>query len=71
MRYKGVKMAQLKELYVSGDARIKGTLYANVVGLNTVGATGATGPVGAAGPKGATGIQGIIGPIGATGLRGY
>lgn len=63
-------MAHLKDLYVSGDARIKGTLYANVVGLNTVGATGATGPVGAVGAKGATGIQGVIGPVGATGAKG-
>ena len=37
-------MAQLKDLIVNGDARITGTLYANINGTVAVGATGATGP---------------------------
>lgn len=69
-------MAQLKDLIVNGDARITGTLYANVNGTTAVGATGATGPkgntgsTGATGPKGATGAGGGAGPKGATGSTG-
>lgn len=73
---------QIKDLIVTGDAKVLGNLYANVQGQ--VGATGATGPVGAtgvgtqgasgkpgaAGATGATGATGSTGPKGATGATG-
>ena len=37
-------MAELKSLLVNGDARITGTLYANISGGVNTGPTGATGP---------------------------
>lgn len=68
-------MAELKSLLVNGDARITGTLYANISGGVNTGPTGATGPVGPVGPQGATGATGpkgdsVTGPKGATGSTG-
>lgn len=61
---------QIKDLIVTGDAKVLGNLYANVQGQ--VGATGATGPVGATGvgTPGASGKPGAIGATGATGATG-
>lgn len=65
-------MAELKSLLVNGDARITGTLYANISGGVNTGPTGATGPTGNTGATGATGPKGdsVTGPKGATGATG-